>query len=78
MSDMMSTTLALVLLGGILAMWWPSDSGILPAPSGEAVLIAGEACTVNMGANRPLTHIREDFEFCLGEHERIFFEGEGE
>ena len=66
----------LVVICSLIYWCGSNDDGIFPAPSGEAVYIAGEACTVNMGVNRPLYHIKQDMDFCLRQHADMFFEGD--
>jgi len=44
------------------------ELGIIAAPSGEAVYIAGEACTVNMMFDRTPLELEEDWEHCMQQH----------
>jgi hypothetical protein len=58
-----------VLLIGLIALF-ANRSGIHPIGDGNAVYIAGEACTINMDLAREAESIRVEFEQCLVLHEQ--------
>jgi len=55
-----------------------SSGGIVPAPSGEAVYLTGEACTINMTLDRSLEDLQADWEFCFDRHTLILERGNDE
>ncbi len=49
------------------------DNGIYAAPSKQAVYIGGEACTINMTADRVNQYdLARDFEFCKNQHMKLY------
>ena len=63
----MSTALAWLVFG-LVSSCHRLDNGIHNAPSNQAVYLAGEACTINMGFERTDEEIYNDISFCLLEH----------
>jgi hypothetical protein len=53
------------ILGLIYCARDNSNNGIYASPSGEASLVAGEACTINTDDHRPANAIWTDMTWCL-------------
>jgi len=51
-----------------------SFNGIVAAPSGQAVYLAGEACTVNMTLDRELDDLEADWRHCMNHHALVMKE----
>lgn len=76
-----------IMVGGYWAGWaaqvedvdgdgyadWYVGMGIYAAPSGQAVYIGGEACTINMTSERNNQYdLARDFEFCRTKHLELY------
>lgn len=59
-----------VLLLALVALFTFTPSGIHPIGDGNAVYIAGEACTINMDLARKEATIRVEFEQCIALHKQ--------
>jgi hypothetical protein len=68
--DMLCLAVIVTVVGGIVAYGRANATslGIHAAPSGQAVYLAGESCTVNMTEDRGKYEVVADFEFCLRAH----------